>query len=214
MSYENSDKDMQKYLKDWNAKYPHNKATPDRRDWKWTIFGWVWIGKGKAPIPRSGRWVTYRGERRIQTAIQEYDYDYLTVYIWEGPEPKGGRPPRPDLTPEEKSARAAQEMKEKKDREAYFSPQAVAKRERLDQEEERKRLKRLAEIEAAQKLRIRQREYNSCTARFGQFQSVGRPTSTSGGTRKKRKNRDTKKTRSRRYTARYKSQDYGLAFYI
>ena len=103
---------MKKALKKWNAQAIDNeKLKPNMRKWKKGLFGgWTWIGEG---APESyGSWVTYSGTKTIQTSMQEYDTISTTIYIWEGPEPPGGRPPRPDLTPEAVAARTAWQMEE------------------------------------------------------------------------------------------------------
>jgi hypothetical protein len=197
MSHTYSDNDMKKALKKWNAQAIDNeKLKPNMRKWKKGLFGgWTWIGEG---APESyGSWVTYSGTKTIQTSMQEYDTISTTIYIWEGPEPPGGRPPRPDLTPEAVAARTAWQMEEAAARAAARSPEAVAKRKRELNAYQAEREARAA-AEAAQAAdTARKEKYNRCIADFGPFQQEYKPIS--GGTRKKRKNRDTKKKRSRRY---------------
>ena len=190
MSHTYTDNDMKKILKEWNARArDFEKLKPNMRKWKKGLLGgWKWIGEG---APESyGSWVTYSGKKDIQTGIQEYGTAVEIVYIWEGPEPRGGRPPRPDLTPEAVAARNARRVKAEAEYRLAVSPEAMAQSINTY---ERERTARAAELEATR----RKSRYNGCIANFGPFQQEYRPIS--GGTRKKRKNRDTKKKRSRRY---------------
>jgi hypothetical protein len=194
MSHTYTDNDMKKTLKKWNAQaLDREKLKPNMRKWKKGVFGgWTWIGEG---APESyGSWVTYSGTKRIQTGIQDFDTVSETVYIWEGPEPPGGRPPRPDLTPEAVAARTASQMKEAV---AEGSPEAMARRKREIFADIAERTARAEATAAEAAATARKERYNRCIADFGPFQQEYRPIS--GGTRKKRKNRDIKKKRTRRY---------------
>jgi hypothetical protein len=192
MGHNYTDNSMKKILKEWNASAKHNdeKLKPNMRKWKKGLFGWTWIGEGARES--YGSWVTYSGTKTIQTGIQDYDTISETVYIWEGPEPPGGRPPRPDLTPEAESARIAKQMNEAAERAQFKRNYNADIAQRSAQTE-------AAEADAA--ARARKEKYNSCIADFGPFQQEYTPIS--GGTRKKRKN-SKKKKRTRRYVRNVK----------
>jgi hypothetical protein len=193
MNYTPTDNDMKRLLKEWNENTTDKNAKlkPDMIKWKKTFFGgWKWVGNG---VPDAfGSWVTYSGEKTVQNGPAEYHTEERTVYIWEGPEPPKGiqRPPRPDLTPNAISARNAKQKEEEARDAEWRSPEAVAQRKRESNARNATRVaeRKAADAEAA--AAARNGRYNKCIAEFGPI---------SGGTRKKRKNRDTKKKKSRRY---------------